>query len=56
MEPKSSAAWAQARSFIAGSFSGAALVLAGHPFDTIVVRISSGQVRERAGGEASAVP
>ena len=35
--------WPAARSFIAGSFSGAALVLAGHPFDTIVVRMSSGQ-------------
>jgi hypothetical protein len=35
----SSTYWQAARSFIAGSFSGAALVLAGHPFDTIVVTL-----------------
>lgn len=48
LEAESSAAWTRARSFIAGSFSGAALVLAGHPFDTIVVRMSSGQAGGRS--------
>jgi len=33
--------WPRVRHFIAGSFSGCALVLAGHPFDTIKVRVQT---------------
>eukprot|EP00049_Salpingoeca_infusionum_P004686 m.82338 g.82338 ORF g.82338 m.82338 type:complete len:302 (+) comp12685_c0_seq3:225-1130(+) len=34
-------AWQRTRRFIAGYFSGCALVLAGHPFDTIKVRVQT---------------
>ena len=34
-------AWPRMRSFIAGYASGGALVLAGHPFDTIKVRLQT---------------
>lgn len=34
-------AWPRTRSFIAGYASGGALVLAGHPFDTIKVRLQT---------------
>ena len=33
--------WTRIRKFIAGYVSGACLVLAGHPFDTIKVRMQS---------------
>lgn len=36
-----STVWPAARRFLAGYFSGCALVLAGHPFDTIKVRIQT---------------
>jgi solute carrier family 25 (mitochondrial carnitine/acylcarnitine transporter), member 20/29 len=35
------AAWDRVRHFIGGYFSGMALVLAGHPFDTIKVRLQA---------------
>ena len=33
--------WPRTRNFIAGYFSGMALVLAGHPFDTVKVRLQT---------------
>ena len=42
--------WTDLRGFIAGYCSGIALVLAGHPFDTIIVRMSSEGLSGRFGG------
>ena len=33
--------WPRTRNFIGGYFSGMALVLAGHPFDTVKVRLQT---------------
>eukprot|EP00667_Euglena_gracilis_P015608 EG_transcript_16245 len=42
--------WRRARSFVAGMASGFALVLAGHPFDTVKVRLQTEGVGGRFGG------
>ena len=43
-------AWGDIRGFIAGYASGLALVCAGHPFDTIIVRMTSEGIGGRFGG------
>ena len=48
--------WTRIRKFIAGYVSGACLVLAGHPFDTIKVRMQSeGSASKRFNGVVDCV-